>query len=153
MCFGKGWRTPTESDFQELLDNCHWEYTSNYGNLKIGGYIVYKAKNDRDKGLGGLVNEVHKPDLASTYSNSDPHIFLPYTNICEASGTSQSNEKVAGYYMTQNACVGYTNILRNIYFRCFVLNTKDEYGLPIRLNSFMVYHGSYVRPVCNKPKK
>ncbi len=37
---GKDWRMPTQAEFQELYDNCDWEWTSNYNGTGVSGYIV-----------------------------------------------------------------------------------------------------------------
>lgn len=37
---GKDWRMPTQAEFQELYDNCDWEWTSNYNGTGVSGRIV-----------------------------------------------------------------------------------------------------------------
>ena len=37
---GKDWRMPTQAEFQELYDNCDWEWTSNYNGTGVAGRIV-----------------------------------------------------------------------------------------------------------------
>ena len=45
--YGDEWRMPTESEWQELYDNCTWEWTDNYNsNSNVAGYIVYKDNKD-----------------------------------------------------------------------------------------------------------
>ncbi|MBR4272304.1 MAG: leucine-rich repeat protein [Bacteroidales bacterium] len=38
---GSNWRMPTSAEFQELLDNCEWEWTSDYNGKGVSGYIVW----------------------------------------------------------------------------------------------------------------
>ena len=40
--WGDGWRMPTEAEFQELMDNCTWEWTTQNGHK---GYKVTSKKN------------------------------------------------------------------------------------------------------------
>lgn len=40
--WGSPWRLPTEAEFQELIDNCTWEWTTQNG---INGYKVTSKKN------------------------------------------------------------------------------------------------------------
>lgn len=34
------WRTPSEAELQELIDNCTWTWTTNYNGSGINGYVV-----------------------------------------------------------------------------------------------------------------
>lgn len=38
---GSNWRMPTQAEFRELLDNCEWEWTSDYNGKGVSGYIVW----------------------------------------------------------------------------------------------------------------
>jgi uncharacterized repeat protein (TIGR02543 family) len=38
---GSNWRMPTQAECQELLDNCEWEWTSDYNGKGVSGYIVW----------------------------------------------------------------------------------------------------------------
>ena len=38
---GSNWRIPTKAEFQELFDNCEWEWTSDYNGKGVSGYIVW----------------------------------------------------------------------------------------------------------------
>ncbi len=42
---GSDWRMPTQAEFQELYDNCDWEWTSNYNGTGVAGRIV-KSRNN-----------------------------------------------------------------------------------------------------------
>jgi hypothetical protein len=72
--WGGKWRMPTKDQWDELLNECYWVYTTSYNNSHInGGYIVYKAKTSSDKG-----KKIYKDGTpSSSYFLSDAHIFLP----------------------------------------------------------------------------
>ncbi len=73
--WGGKWRMPTKDQWDELLNECYWVYTTSYNNSHInGGYIVYKAKTSSDK---GVVMYYGNGIAKSSYSISDAHIFLP----------------------------------------------------------------------------
>ena len=38
--WGGGWRTPTQAEAQELVDNCTWIWTENYNSTGIKGYTI-----------------------------------------------------------------------------------------------------------------
>ena len=71
--FGAEYSIPTYDDWQELIDECYWVFTWNYNNHYVGGYIVYRAKTEADKGV--IIYENATP--SASYSLSDAHIFLP----------------------------------------------------------------------------
>ena len=70
--FGAEYSIPTYDDWQELIDECYWVFTWNYNNHYVGGYIVYRAKTEADKGV--IIYENATP--SASYSLSDAHIFL-----------------------------------------------------------------------------
>jgi len=72
---GGSWRMPTLNEQTELLNNCYWEWTSNYNGKNVSGYIVYKVKSTSDKGK--VKNEDETPTIVGSYSLTDVHIFLP----------------------------------------------------------------------------
>ena len=39
--WGENWRTPTPSEFDELMENCYWDWTDNYENTGVEGHIIY----------------------------------------------------------------------------------------------------------------
>lgn len=43
---GGGWRTPTDAEWTELLNNCTWAWTSNYNGTGVAGRIVTSNKTD-----------------------------------------------------------------------------------------------------------
>ena len=71
--WGGKWRMPTQAQQDELRALCYWVWTESYNGSGVKGYIVYKAKDEADKGV-----KVFK-DISplSSYSLSDAHIFMP----------------------------------------------------------------------------
>ena len=43
--WGNNWRMPTQAEFQELYDNCDWEWTSDYNGTGVAGRIVKSRSN------------------------------------------------------------------------------------------------------------
>lgn len=68
MNWGENWRMPTYAEWDELMNNCTWTWTSNYNGTGIKGYIVTSIKtgytnkciflpaagNRNDTGLSGV---------------------------------------------------------------------------------------------------
>ena len=80
--WGSAWRMPKQEEWQELADNCYWEWTTSYNG--VAGYIVYEAKNaahkGKMKGSSGTVYDISSGSevgLISGYTTNDTHIFLP----------------------------------------------------------------------------
>ncbi|MBP3467528.1 MAG: hypothetical protein J6K01_07980 [Paludibacteraceae bacterium] len=71
--WGGKWRMPTQTQQDELRNQCYWVWTENYNGSNVKGYIVYKAKGEADEGK--YVYKGKTP--SSSYSLSDAHIFLP----------------------------------------------------------------------------
>ncbi|MBR3567827.1 MAG: hypothetical protein IKN94_06085 [Salinivirgaceae bacterium] len=69
--WGNGWLMPTRDDFQELYDECYWEWTDNYSGTNKAGYIVYKSYN-KTKDKQTIKESGHAYSIAN-----DTHIFLP----------------------------------------------------------------------------
>lgn len=72
---GGRWRMPTYGELQELKGGCFWQWSDDYKGTGVGGFIVYKAKADADKGK--VKCEDSNPALEAVYSIDDAHIFLP----------------------------------------------------------------------------
>ncbi len=75
----KNWATPTNDQIQELLSQCYWVWTDDYNGTEAKGYIVYKAKNDADKGMfdGTPTGTYASADNEKEKTKADIHIFLP----------------------------------------------------------------------------
>ena len=74
--FGADYSMPTLADWKELADECYWVWTDDYNNHGVSGYMVYRAKNDADKGAN-----LEGDTPSASYSMSDAHIFLPATGL------------------------------------------------------------------------
>ena len=44
---GSSWRMPTRHEFMELADFCDWEWSDDYKNSEVAGFII-RSKKDRD---------------------------------------------------------------------------------------------------------
>ncbi len=69
------WNLPNKEQWQALMDECYWEWTSSYNYLNspyngMPGCIVYQAKTDEDKGQFKKGYNGYSP-------TADTHIFLP----------------------------------------------------------------------------
>lgn len=62
---GGRWRTPTEDDLREVLDNCTWDYVENYQGSGVNGWL---------------------------FSNNDKSIFIPYAGYIENGMLMHVNE-------------------------------------------------------------
>jgi len=132
--WGGTWRMPTTAEQQELIRNCYWEWTDSYKGSGVRGYIVYKAKSDRDKGV--MTYSGSSPKTYMSYSLSDTHIFLP------VSGYRVRGEFMSvgsdGYYWSGSLC---TTGSRYAYYLSF--NSGSNYW-----GSMSRYLGRSVRAVC-----
>lgn len=70
--WGSDWRMPTWEEFDALFYECFWQWVTSYNGKNVHGFIVYKAKDEADKGC----MDYYDTPVAS-YSIEDPHIFLP----------------------------------------------------------------------------
>lgn len=106
------WRMPTIDDFKSLVANCVLVWTSDYNSTGKAGYIVYKAKNEADKGKANMNGTWKMWDAANSkynantgseptgYSTSDIHIFLPAAgNGIEA---NLKNYNIGGIYWSSS---------------------------------------------------
>lgn len=71
--WGGNWTMPTTDQMWELIDECYWVWTSDYNSTNVCGYIVYKVKDQADKGVKVYAFETP----SDKYSLTDTHIFLP----------------------------------------------------------------------------
>lgn len=113
--WGGQWRMPTRAELCELLDKCYWVWTSSYNNSGISGYIVYKAKNETDRGVkvfqGGIPS--------NNYNLLDIHIFLPAAG--SVFGSSHYDIGHTCYYGTSSLGTWSSNC-----DKAFVLNMKPR---------------------------
>ena len=83
--WGGRWRTPTENEMQELIDNCYWVWKDNYNSTGVNGWMVFMAKSAKYKGKY-TIGELTRP-----YSISDIHIFVPAVKHRYTGMTGYSN--------------------------------------------------------------
>jgi len=134
--WGGSWNMPTGDDFSKLQFNCYWQWTSNYNGKNISGYIVYKAKHERDKGKG--CNS--KGDPIATYTLTDGHIFLPAGGKYDATTCNLKGEY--GYYWTKELTTFLSShIAVSFYF------SQDRTILSSSNSKMYRYFGCSVRPI------
>ena len=127
---GTGWRTPTDSEWQDLLDFCYWQFITDYNNTGKWGYIVYAAKNEGDK---GVIKGTNTTPLEG-YSLQSAHIFLPMVYYRD----HQTTETYQTRYWASTLNTNYGDRYANV-FACSssgsdprVDNIERQYGCPVR---------------------
>ena len=80
--WGKGWRMPTEEDFQELIDNCTWTWMSNGYKVTSpnGNGIFLPAAGNRYAGDLRDVGSIGYYWSSSLYSGDSYHAWFLYFN-------------------------------------------------------------------------
>lgn len=126
--WGGSWRLPTKSEFEKLIQNCYWVWTSSYNGVYISGYIVYKQKNIADKGT------VH--GSTEKYTLSDTHIFIPASGT--RGNTLLSRVDTEGYYWTSE-CEKWTSCQG-----CFLYFSTSE----ATIHGIDKCYGRTLRAVC-----
>ena len=43
--WGSGWSMPTEADYQELINNCYWQWKNDYNGTGVNGYLLTSNNN------------------------------------------------------------------------------------------------------------
>ena len=129
--WGGKWTMPADGQLEDLINQCYWVWTTDYNGSNKSGYIIYRAKNESDKGKmitsGG-----------TSYTIADAHIFLPAAGI-------YVNEELLGVgeygtiWSSDQYC-GDTN-------KAMHLGCSTEY---IYHDITERYRSSNVRPVINK---
>lgn len=132
--WGGTWRTPTDAELHELMENCYWVWTSSYYDSGIKGYVVYAAKSDSDKGQIITSGQTS----SSEYTFSDNHIFIP------AAGWRNSrteNRNYCGQYMSAMIDDKDNSNIWYLYFNMYGNSMCNDTG-------FDRYFGFTVRAVC-----
>ena len=139
--WGSAWRMPKNEEWQELAENCYWEWTTSYNG--VAGYIVYEAKNaahkGKMKGSSGTVYDISSGSevgLISGYTTNDTHIFLPAAGY--RGGTILGPQGSTGYYWSSSLYSDYS------YYACLVDFIDGYVGAGSRTYR---YAGFSVRPV------
>ena len=141
--WGSNWRIPSLSEIIELYTNCYFQWTHDYNGCGFGGYVVFKAKDVRDKGVFQAEvrnNNSEFPEQCrtpvGTYDiNIDPHIFIPQIPY--------KNDNSMCYFWTSTADVegirdSYTGSAIIFAARSGGSDYEDEFP----------YFGAPIRPVC-----
>ncbi len=88
--WGSNWRMPTKAEFDELLAECTWTWTTNYNNTGKKGYIVQsKASNNTNSIF--LPTAGYKEDTDISYTESHGQYW--------ASSRCYSSYTYYGYYL------------------------------------------------------
>lgn len=75
------WRMPTKSEIEEIQNCCYWVWTDDYNNTGVSGYVIFKAKEEADKGKVTGENSSYSPVGTYSVSGNDVHIFLPESDV------------------------------------------------------------------------
>ena len=119
---GNDWQMPTYEQQLELYNNCYWVWTSTYKGKPVNGYIVYKAKDDADKGV-----KVYKNRTASNEYNvaSDTHIFLPAAGYRDDAYLKNAGSN--GYYWSRSLFTDYSPyITYGSNYACYLLFSSSR---------------------------
>lgn len=126
---GGSWRMPTTDEFYKLVSCCYWQWFENYQNSGVKGYVVFKAKNNGDRG------KRNSETISATYSlDNDAHIFLPAAGY--ASKDEFDDIGSNGNYWTSSLSPSTSNSAYYIYFDSENIGAgeceKRYYGQSIR---------------------
>lgn len=124
------WRMPTKEEQDELRVNCYWQWVTTYNGKEVKGYIVYKAKQDTDKG------KVNNSEISANYSVSDIHVFLPAAGYRTYGALYDVGSY--GYYWSSSLSSSNLSRVYKLYFDSYFVNWNHNYR----------YFGDTVRPVC-----
>lgn len=121
--WGGSWHMPSASDFQELIDECVIEWTRSYNNTGYPGIIVFKCKDESDKGRA--IEERDSLKLTSRYSLLEPHIFIPSAGY--ASDSSIVMSAVDNGYWTSDIDKDEPYKAKVLQFRYADINITADY--------------------------
>ncbi|MCQ2346331.1 MAG: fibronectin type III domain-containing protein [Paludibacteraceae bacterium] len=128
---GGSWRMPTAKEFDKLVAGCYWQWFENYKNSGIKGYVVFKAKNDGDRG------KRNSETISASYSpDKDVHIFLPAAGYASKDVFSDIGSN--GNYWTSSLSPSTSSSAYYIYF------DSENIGVG---ECEKRYYGQSVRPV------
>lgn len=123
---GSQYRIPSKEDFDELLNNTLQVLTLNYNQTGIEGLIVFKVKNEDDKGKFYKHIEVDEYD-----ESMDEHIFIPATGFIDDGRIRSHNDKNEVYLYARNRN-NIKDVLRTWVFHAnkFGIETKEYSRIP-----------------------
>ena len=140
------WRTPTSDEFKALAAGCVWIWTTDYNSTGKAGYIVYKAKNDADKGKADMNGTWKKWDVsqskyvtdgaseATGYTTSDTHIFFPAAGNGNGLGLDFAGS--AGCYWSSSLYTDDTERAYSLFFKSGSVEPQDYryrfFGISVR---------------------
>ncbi len=139
--WGGAWKMPTHKQQEELSDECYWVWTTSYNGKSVSGYIVYKAKNDSDKGVRVYSGSTPSADYDVA---SDAHIFLPAAGV--RWNTKLHGVGDIGIYWSRSLCPfssDYPDVSAYAEFLEFQPECEDRWGIKGYRDG-----GFSVRPVC-----
>ncbi len=126
---GGSWRMPTVEEFNQLVAGCYWQWMDNYKDSGVKGYVVFKAKNDEDRG------KRNSETINASYSlDKDVHIFLPAAGYASKDALYDIGSN--GNYWTSSLSPSTSNSAHYIYFDSENIEAgeceKRYYGQSIR---------------------
>lgn len=133
--WGGKWRMPTYAQQKDLRNKCYWVWTESYKETGVKGYIVFKAKHQRDRGKVSNTSSSYKPE--EPYMLTDAHIFLPaagyrFESILNGDGSD-------GFYWSRSLGENFSSRARELKFYKDKVDYTDTYRL----------YGRSVRAVCS----
>jgi len=131
------WRMPTDAEWVDLRNCCYWEWTDSYDNTDVSGYIVFKVKNEADKGVKKTGNSTVQP--SESYSVDDAHIFLPAAGYYYDDKLNDAGPYAFyGYYWSSTLDNTYSTKATGLYLSYKTVYSDDNYR----------FYGRSIRPVC-----
>lgn len=161
VLWGGNWRMPTIEEFVDLKTNCYWEWTYDYlqDGRGISGFIVYKAKDESDKGVArhydGIYwksqenrseRELSNNPLKGSYNiTNSPHIFLRAEGCFEKRTFHIGDEEcVFGDYWTSSINAHSHDEPKDGYaYTCMMANDAVKFDI-----WFPRYLGMAIRGIC-----
>ncbi|MBQ3806007.1 MAG: hypothetical protein II844_09445 [Prevotella sp.] len=100
------WRTPTINEIIDLRNKCYWEWTENYNNSGVNGYVVYRVYEANSSDRGKIKNAKVDFTPSGTYTPTGSiHIFLPANGW--RTGTTLVWAGARGYFWSASANTTY----------------------------------------------
>lgn len=164
---GRGWKIPSDYEFNELKERTIWVYTSDYNGKT--GYLIYPAGKKADgtpiqdyqklpngtvyhipMGLDQTQVEITDQEVIAYINNLNPkttkHLFLIYAGFKDTDGTTKTIDVKATYWTngrgeTELESAGTSGSRSAYYFGA----DKIKFNMKSRWN--VVYNGMSIRPV------